>query len=135
MSTYLRRNAAAAYVREKHGVPCSPKTLAKQASVGGGPRYSLYGRIPLYAPADLDAYVQSKISKPVRSTSEYSGFGPNRNVSQPRQVVDAYAQSKIGQPLGSTSEHWRFGPDGTGRNVSQPRQVKCSPSGRGTCRE
>jgi hypothetical protein len=70
-SPFLRRQAAAEYLRTRWGVPCSPKTLAKLACIGGGPAYRLYGRIPLYTHADLDAYAEGKLSKPVRSTSEY----------------------------------------------------------------
>ena len=70
-TTYLRRRAAAEYLREQRGIPFSEKTLAKLACVGGGPQYRLFGRIPLYTVADLDAYAESKIGKPVRSTSEY----------------------------------------------------------------
>jgi hypothetical protein len=70
-SAYLRRPAAADYLRVKWGIPCSKKTLAKLACIGGGPVYTLYNRTPLYAPADLDAYSAAKLRKPVRSTSEY----------------------------------------------------------------
>ena len=70
-TTYLRRRAAAEYLREQRGIPCSEKTLAKLACVGGGPNYRRFGRIPLYLIADLDAYAEAKISKPVQSTSEY----------------------------------------------------------------
>jgi hypothetical protein len=72
-TTYRRRRAAAEYLREQRGIPCSEKTLAKLACIGGGPTYRLYGRIPLYSIADLDAYANAKLSKPVRSTSEYGG--------------------------------------------------------------
>jgi hypothetical protein len=72
-TTYRRRRAAAEYLREQRGIPCSEKTLAKLACIGGGPTYRLYGRIPLYSIADLDAYAKAKLSKPVRSTSEYGG--------------------------------------------------------------
>src|SRR5262245_29249095 len=34
---YLRRGEAAAHIEAKWGSPCSPKTLAKLAVVGGGP--------------------------------------------------------------------------------------------------
>jgi hypothetical protein len=44
---YLRRRAAAEYLREHWGIPCGEKTLAKLACVGGGPLYQLFGRIPL----------------------------------------------------------------------------------------
>ena len=52
--TYLRRRAAAEYLREQRRIPCSEKTLAKLACIGGGPVYRLFGRIPLYTSLDLD---------------------------------------------------------------------------------
>jgi hypothetical protein len=55
------------------GASCSEKTLAKLACIGGGPIYRLFGRIPPYLNVDLDAYAEAKLSKPVRSTSEYGG--------------------------------------------------------------
>jgi hypothetical protein len=67
----LRRAAAADYLETKWGIPCSKKTLAKLASIGGGPSYRLYNRTPLYSPEDLDAFAERKLSKSVRSTSEY----------------------------------------------------------------
>jgi hypothetical protein len=70
-TAYLRRRAAAEYLRENRGIPTSEKTLAKLACIGGGPVYRLFGRIPLYLIADLDTYAEGKLSKPVRSTSEY----------------------------------------------------------------
>jgi hypothetical protein len=73
MSTpaFLRRKAAANYLKEHWGLPCSEKTLAKLACVGGGPAYRRFGRIPLYAAADLDEFAQIRLGRPVRSTSEY----------------------------------------------------------------
>lgn len=67
---YLRRNEAANFVREKWAMPCSPKWLAKLAVVGGGPIYRKAGRYPIYLPADLDAWAQSRIGAPQRSTSD-----------------------------------------------------------------
>jgi hypothetical protein len=72
-TTYLRRRAAAEYLRQNRGIPSSEKTLAKLACIGGGPIYRLFGRIPLYLIADLDTYAEAKLSKPVHSTSEYGG--------------------------------------------------------------
>jgi hypothetical protein len=72
-TAYLRRRAAAEYLRENRGIPSSEKTLAKLACIGGGPIYRLFGRIPLYLIADLDTYAEAKLSKPVHSTSEYEG--------------------------------------------------------------
>ena len=65
-----RRREAAAYVREKHNVPCSEATLATLASRGGGPCYCLFGRIPIYSEEGRDAWVEARMGAPVRSTSE-----------------------------------------------------------------
>lgn len=69
---YLRRTDAARHIRENWGVPCSTKWLAKLAVVGGGPVYRKAGRVPIYAPADLDEWAQSRIGAPRRSTSDAS---------------------------------------------------------------
>jgi len=66
----LRRSEAAKHVTETSGMPLSPKTLAKYAVVGGGPPFRKVGRIPLYDPPDLDAWVCSKLTHLVSSTSE-----------------------------------------------------------------
>jgi hypothetical protein len=67
----LRRAEAAKYVVETYNVPCSPKTLAKLASVSSnGPPFRLAGRFPLYPTSGLDAWARSKIGPLVRSTSE-----------------------------------------------------------------
>jgi len=64
------RKSAAEYVRNKHGQPCSPAWLAKLAVVGGGPVFRKAGRTPLYAEEDLDLWALSRLSGPMRSTSE-----------------------------------------------------------------
>jgi hypothetical protein len=65
----LRRAEAAEHIHEKWGYPCSPRTLAKYAVIGGGPRFRKAGRYPLYHPDDLDRWISSKLSDPVTSTS------------------------------------------------------------------
>ena len=67
---YLRRIEAATFVREKWAMPCSPKWLAKLAVVGGGPIYRKAGRYPIYLQSDLDAWAQSRIGAPQRSSSD-----------------------------------------------------------------
>lgn len=68
---FLRRAAAAEYVEQTYGFPCSPKTLAKLACVSSnGPRFRMAGRIPLYPKTELDAWAQAKIGPLVRSTAE-----------------------------------------------------------------
>jgi len=66
---FLRRNAAGAYLKEKYGF-CSSGCLAKYAVVGGGPKFVYFGNIPAYTPEWLDEWALSKLSAPVRSTSE-----------------------------------------------------------------
>jgi len=69
----MRRAEAARYLREVHGIPCAPATLAKYACVGGGPVYrKASGKFPIYAREDLDAWAKDRLSGPVRSTSELS---------------------------------------------------------------
>jgi hypothetical protein len=66
----LRRKAASDYLRETHGVPRAPATLAKLAVIGGGPIFRRAGRVPLYSTDDLDLWVASILSPPMRSTSD-----------------------------------------------------------------
>jgi hypothetical protein len=68
---YLRRKQAGAYLKYKYGFG-SEKTLAKLASIGGGPEIFYAGRLPLYVEENLDAWAEGKIAAPVRSTSERS---------------------------------------------------------------
>jgi hypothetical protein len=60
----------ARYLTENWGIPTSPRTLAKQACVGGGPPFRKPGRLPLYADENLDQYAREKIGLRVRSTSQ-----------------------------------------------------------------
>ena len=66
----FRRTEAADFVTESFGIPCSPKTLAKLAVLGGGPVFRKAGRFPLYAAGDLHAWAKGKLGPPVKSTSE-----------------------------------------------------------------
>jgi hypothetical protein len=70
---FLRRIDAAAYVRRTYGFPCSRQWLAKLAVIGGGPVFRKAGRFPIYRPADLDAWAQSRIGPAQSSTSDTAG--------------------------------------------------------------
>jgi hypothetical protein len=67
---FLRRKAASKYLHDVHGIIRAPSTLAKDAVIGGGPIFQLMGRIPVYTPPNLDEWVASKLSEPMRSTSD-----------------------------------------------------------------
>ena len=69
MSEFLRRADAAAYLQERFGA-YTKETLAKYAVVGGGPRFRLLGRFPVYTRDDLDAWAASRMSPPASSTAE-----------------------------------------------------------------
>ena len=66
----LRRVEASKYLLEIHGIERKPATLAKYATMGGGPDFQKAGRVPLYTPAGLDAWADSMLSAMVSSTSE-----------------------------------------------------------------
>ena len=76
-SGFLRRTEAAQHIQQKWGYPCSPRTLAKYAVVGGGPLFRKAGRYPLYHPDDLDSWISGKLSDPVTSTSALSKIWKN----------------------------------------------------------
>jgi hypothetical protein len=67
---FLRRKAASIYLHETYGLDRAPSTLAKLAVIGGGPPFRRMNRVPLYAEDDLDKWVWSKLSVPMRSTSD-----------------------------------------------------------------
>lgn len=66
----LRRWEAPEYLRLVHGIEVAPATLAKWASVGGGPAFQKVNRTPLYPVAELDAWAAAKLGSTLRSTSE-----------------------------------------------------------------
>jgi hypothetical protein len=61
---------AAADALTTAGFPVSPATLATKATRGGGPPFQRFGRVPLYRWDDLLDWAQSRLSPPLRSTSE-----------------------------------------------------------------
>ena len=70
MPAFLRRSAASEYIREKWGLSYKTNTLAKLATVGGGPSYELFGRWPVYREAELDKWVEGRLSNLKASTSD-----------------------------------------------------------------
>lgn len=68
-SRLLTRVEAALRITEK-GYPIKPKTLAKLASIGGGPMFRKAGKHPRYEIEDCDAFAMAKITRKVRSVAE-----------------------------------------------------------------
>lgn len=73
MIEYFRRHKAAEYLLDRYGA-YTTETLAKLASVGGGPRFRKIGRFPVYTRDDLDAWAHARMSPPVSSTAELSSY-------------------------------------------------------------
>jgi hypothetical protein len=69
-SSFMRRSAAASYLKGRYGHG-SEKTLAKLACLGGGPEFhKAGGRVVLYTREALDTWALARISGPLKSTSE-----------------------------------------------------------------
>ncbi|WP_036285631.1 hypothetical protein [Methylocystis sp. ATCC 49242] len=66
---FLRRKQAGEYLKSKYGFG-SEKTLAKLATVGGGPLFRRAGKAVLYEVESLDIWALRKISAPMSSTSD-----------------------------------------------------------------
>jgi hypothetical protein len=65
----LTRNATASALT-KEGYPVAAGTLATKAVRGGGPPYRRFGQRVLYRWGDALVWAQSRLSMPMRSTSE-----------------------------------------------------------------
>jgi hypothetical protein len=67
---YLDRREAADYLTHR-GLRTSWRTLQKMATLGGGPQYRRFGGYRVvYTAADLDAYIERRLSAPRCTTSE-----------------------------------------------------------------
>ncbi|MDI3308528.1 MAG: DNA-binding protein [Acetobacteraceae bacterium] len=66
----LRRAEASEYLLHAHGLPVAVATLAKWATIGGGPGFQKAGATPLYPREELDRWAMERLGKLVRSTSE-----------------------------------------------------------------
>lgn len=66
---YMRRADAAKYLQDRVQA-YTAATLAKLATVGGGPRFQLLGRFPVYTAEALDEWLASKTGPVVSNTAE-----------------------------------------------------------------
>lgn len=84
----LTRKATAVALKEK-GYPVAAGTLATKAVRGGGPPYHRFGTRVLYRWGDALAWAQSRLSAPMRSTSESDGAAHrDRGDEAARPAVD-----------------------------------------------
>lgn len=97
---HIRRKAASKYLFDVHGVVRAPSTLAKYAVIGGGPVFQRMGRDPVYTPANLDAWVASQLSRPMRSTSDWAQLACE---AQRTSQLDPTGASDTGASRGRSS--------------------------------
>ena len=86
-SRLYNRNEASEYLLHYFGIHAMPATLAKYASLGGGPAFRKAGRFPVYAEADLDAWAEERLSERVRSTSELPSNAPPSGTKKPEMQL------------------------------------------------
>lgn len=68
----LRRAQAAQYLREMHGLPVQPSTLAKWfCTRSDGPPAFIAGRLPLYPREGLDEWAKRRLGTLRNSTSRH----------------------------------------------------------------
>ena len=68
---FIPRDAAAAYLRNEWALRTTKQSLAKLACCGGGPVFYRHGKkTVVYRREDLDEWAESKMSPPMRSTSD-----------------------------------------------------------------
>jgi len=101
LDALLRRKLLAQALTEA-GFPTAAATLASKATRGGGPVFRLYGRIPLYRWGDAIEWAQSRLSAPIRSTSESDVHV--RPVAASHLSSKTRKKADMGLALRSTSE-------------------------------
>jgi hypothetical protein len=82
----LRRKEASRYLLDVWSISRTPSTLAKLACVGGGPKFESAGRIPLYQPSQLDAWVRS-IMTGLRASTSDAGDIVDAQAKEPRSTT------------------------------------------------
>ena len=66
----LRRWEASEYLTIAYGMTVATATLAKLASIGGGPLFQHANRTPLYPKSELDRWALERLGVLKRSTSD-----------------------------------------------------------------
>jgi hypothetical protein len=103
LNTRLRRDATAEALTAA-GFPVSPATLATKATRGGGPPFQRFGRVPLYRWGDCLEWAHSRLSAPMRSTSEADAVDGRGSTSEdnPRSATAAIQPVPLSPPITGT---------------------------------
>jgi hypothetical protein len=82
----LLDTAAASHWLSARGIRRSPATLRKLRCIGGGPTYRLLNGKPYYTDLDLGAWVEERLSAPLRNSSENAAVGVAPPAGAPRNA-------------------------------------------------
>ena len=102
----LNRSEASAYLLDVHGIKRAPATLAKLASIGGGPAFRKAGRIPQYTPQNLDLYAEEIRLPPIRG-EKYEQFMAAADLEAREPAISGNAIAKAISVDHSTIREWR----------------------------
>jgi hypothetical protein len=83
----LRDTTAAAQWLTNKGVRRSPATLRKLRCLGGGPTYRLLNGRPYYTEPDLVAWIEERLSAPLRNSSDVAALASGRSNARCRRVI------------------------------------------------
>ncbi len=129
---YLTRGEASGYCIKK-GFPVSPKTLAKYASIGGGPKFFKFGTARvLYQIEDLDEWIRQRLSDrfascgiPFKEDDEAPDFFKNSGYCTP-ELPEAFkaVAKRVGFYGDCAREFIRFKTYWIERNEQRPDWLK-----------
>jgi hypothetical protein len=83
---YLSRDEASEYLKNR-GFKIAKQTLAKYAVTGGGPAYRTFGTRVLYDPADIDLWIEQRLTTLCRSTSQSRSVLVKRSGDEAREAT------------------------------------------------
>jgi hypothetical protein len=83
MEARLNRTEASAYLWDRHRLKCARVSLARLASIGGGPRFQRVGPFVFYTPAELDRWAEAKTTPLLTKTSDIPPTGLISTINHP----------------------------------------------------
>lgn len=86
-----KSDPAARYLRQRHGLEISPRTLDRMRSTGGGPAFARVGRAIYYSPQDLDAWALEILSRRLTKTQQSRPVPLSRRGAQTAPAAEAAA--------------------------------------------
>jgi hypothetical protein len=85
MEERLGRSEASAYLWQRHRMKCSWVTLARLASIGGGPKFQRAGPYVFYTPTELDLWAKAKTTPLLTKASDSPPVGLISKVETPKR--------------------------------------------------